>query len=69
MIGFLAAAATLATFSQTDLRRLRLWAVLANCLFIVYGWLGLYAPVLTLHMALLPINLRMLLLRGRTEKQ
>ncbi|AMJ62929.1 hypothetical protein AXW83_23845 [Bosea sp. PAMC 26642] len=69
MIGFLAAAATLATFCQTDIRRLRSWAVMANCLFILYAWIGVYAPVLVLHVILLPINLRMLFLSGRTIKQ
>ena len=36
---------------------LRSLAIAANLAFIAYGWLGDIAPVMTLHLILLPINL------------
>jgi energy-converting hydrogenase Eha subunit E len=57
MIGFLAAASTVAAFSCSRMVALRLAAIAANVLFIAYGSaLGLM-PVLLLHCILLPVNL------------
>ncbi len=55
--GFLAAAATLCTFAQKRMLPMRLSAVAANGLFIVYGLLGPFYPVFLLHFVLLPLNL------------
>lgn len=62
VFGFAAAAATLASFLQVELRRLRIFALAANMLFILYGWLGDHPPPLLLHVILLPLNVRMLIL-------
>jgi hypothetical protein len=56
LCGFAAAAMTLATFAQRAMLRMRITALFANVLFIVYGWLGPFYPVLVLHMILLPVN-------------
>ena len=55
--GFLAAGATLFTFAQKRMLPMRLSAVAANGLFIVYGLLGPFYPVFLLHFVLLPLNL------------
>jgi hypothetical protein len=64
VFGFLAAAATLMTFWQTQARAMRLWALGANVLFIAYGVLGGHMPPLLLHVILLPLNMRRLMLMG-----
>jgi hypothetical protein len=56
LCGFVAATMTLATFAQRAMLRMRVTALFANVFFIVYGWLGLFYPVLILHMILLPVN-------------
>ncbi|MHB2169668.1 hypothetical protein [Alsobacter sp. R-9] len=56
IIGFLAAAATVAAFFCRDMLALRAFAILANVLFLAYG-LGLsLLPVVALHGVLLPLN-------------
>ena len=54
--GFMAAAATVAAFLCGDTPTLRMFAISANVLFLVYG-VGLsHLPVIALHGALLPLN-------------
>jgi hypothetical protein len=57
ILGWLAAALTLATFVCRDMRRLRLLALAANAAFIGYGAAAQLPPVLMLHLALVPVNL------------
>jgi hypothetical protein len=57
ILGWLAAALTLATFVCRDMRRLRLLAMAANAAFIGYGAAAQLLPVLMLHLALMPVNL------------
>lgn len=68
LLGFTAAAATILAYSQTDVRRMRLWAIAANCFFIAYGGVGSLMPPLLLHVILLPLNLRMLLLLNHSRR-
>jgi len=56
-LGFCAAAAVLTSCCMTTILSLRIFAVLSNVLFILYGLLGHIYPVFFLHVALLPINL------------
>ena len=56
-VGFIAAALTLATFSQTSMTAMRLTAIAANLCFISYGVLGGFLPIALLHTLLLPINI------------
>lgn len=61
VLGWVAAALTLATFVCRDMLRLRVLALAANMAFIGYGLgIGLW-PVVTLHLLLVPINLRRLM--------
>ncbi|MBL8331099.1 MAG: hypothetical protein JNJ71_19840 [Rubrivivax sp.] len=60
LLGWAAALLTLLTFACHDMRRLRLLALAANAAFIAYGALAELLPVLALHMALVPVNLRRL---------
>jgi CRP/FNR family cyclic AMP-dependent transcriptional regulator len=54
--GYVAAALVLLTFCMRSMRPLRIAALCSNIAFLVYG-LGLgLAPVVALHLALLPIN-------------
>ncbi len=55
-IGFAAAGLVLATFCTRSMRALRWVAIASNLAFIAYGYLGGLAPVLLLHMLLLPVN-------------
>lgn len=57
VFGFGAAGATLATFAQRRMLPMRVSALAANVLFIGYGALGPFYPVLVLHALLLPVNL------------
>jgi hypothetical protein len=57
LLGWLAAAMTLATFVCRDMLRLRLLALAANAAFIGYGTSAELLPVLALHLALVPVNL------------
>jgi fatty acid desaturase len=55
-IGFAAAGLVLATFCMRSMRALRWVAIASNLAFIAYGYLGNLAPVLLLHVLLLPVN-------------
>ena len=55
-IGWGASALMLMTFTCECAWCLRTFAVAANLAFIAYGWMGGIAPVLALHLLLLPIN-------------
>src|SRR4051812_38138154 len=55
-VGFAAAGLVLATFCMRSMRALRWVAIASNLAFIAYGYLGHLAPVLLLHVLLLPIN-------------
>lgn len=56
-LGWAAAALMVATFSCREARLLRPLAVATNLAFIGYGLMASLAPVLALHLLLLPINL------------
>ncbi len=56
-IGWIAAAATLLTFSMQAMVPLRIAAIFANMCFIAYGAMAGLIPVFVLHLALLPCNL------------
>ncbi len=56
-LGWAAAAQMVATFSCREARQLRPLAVTTNLAFIGYGAAAGLAPVLALHLLLLPINL------------
>lgn len=56
-LGWVAAALMVATFSCREARLLRALAVATNLAFIGYGAMAGLAPVLALHLLLLPINL------------
>jgi hypothetical protein len=56
-LGYAASGLTLATFAQRAMLPMRILAIGANLCFIGYGAMGLFMPVLTLHLVLLPINL------------
>jgi CRP/FNR family transcriptional regulator, cyclic AMP receptor protein len=55
--GWVAAALTLATFSMRSMAPLRVTGIAANICFIVYGTAAGLAPVVGLHLLLLPCNL------------
>jgi hypothetical protein len=55
-IGFAAAGLVLATFCMRSMRALRWVAIASTLAFIAYGYLGSLAPVLLLHLLLLPVN-------------
>jgi hypothetical protein len=57
VFGYAASSLTLATFAQRSMLPMRWLALCANVCFIAYGTLGMYMPVLVLHLVLLPINL------------
>jgi hypothetical protein len=61
LLGYLASAAVLATFTMNAMVWLRLLAILSNVLFIAYGTLAHLPPVLGLHAVLLPLNVLRLL--------
>ena len=56
LLGWLAAALTLLAFSMRSMIALRVAAIAANFCFIAYGLMGGLAPVLALHLLLLPCN-------------
>ncbi len=56
IVGFLAAASTVAAFSCSRMVSLRVAAIAANLLFILYGAALSLVPVLLLHCILLPLN-------------
>ncbi len=56
LMGYVAAASMLLTFSMSNKVMLRLCAIIANIFFISYGIGATLVPVVMLHMILLPIN-------------
>lgn len=56
-VGYAASVLTLATFAQRTMLPMRILAIAANVCFIGYGAMGLFIPVLALHLVLLPVNL------------
>jgi len=56
ILGWTASLLTLATFVQRSMIPLRVTAIGANAFFIAYGAIGHFAPVLALHVLLLPVN-------------
>jgi len=56
ILGYAASVLTLATFAQREMLPMRILAIEANICFIGYGVMGLFMPVLILHLVLLPIN-------------
>lgn len=71
LIGWLAAGLTLLTFSMRSMLWLRISALAANVCFITYGALAELAPVLVLHVLLLPCNVVRLgpLLAGTRDRR
>ncbi len=61
ILGWVAAALTLGTFVCRDMLRLRVLALGANMAFIGYGLAAGLWPVATLHLLLVPVNLRRLM--------
>jgi hypothetical protein len=57
IFGYAASGLTLATFAQRTMLPMRILAIGANVCFIGYGAMGMYLPVLVLHLVLLPVNL------------
>jgi hypothetical protein len=57
LVGAAAAVLTLVAFAQKRMLPMRIAAIAANLVFIAYGLAGGYAPVLVLHLVLLPLNL------------
>ena len=56
LIGYLASALVLATFSMKSLRSLRITAIASNVAFISYAVIADMRPILILHCILLPMN-------------
>ncbi len=68
LIGYLASALVLATFCMRDMVALRCTAIASNLAFIAYAGLADLAPVLVLHLMLLPVNaLRLTTFRTSTS--
>jgi CRP/FNR family transcriptional regulator, cyclic AMP receptor protein len=57
LLGWFAAALMVGTFACRDAHAMRALAVLSNLAFVAYGVAGSLAPVVVLHLLLLPINL------------
>jgi hypothetical protein len=57
IFGYAASGLTLATFAQRTMLPMRILAIGAHLCFIGYGAMGMYLPVLALHLVLLPVNL------------
>ena len=57
VIGYLASALVLATFSVRSMRTLRMTAIASNLAFIAYAAIGNMLPILILHGILLPMNI------------
>jgi CRP/FNR family transcriptional regulator, cyclic AMP receptor protein len=67
-VGYLAAGLVLATFCMRSMGTLRMAAIASNLAFIAYGYVGSLAPVLLLHVLLLPVNIYRLLQLGWPDK-
>lgn len=57
LLGYLAAALVLATFSMRSMVALRIVGLTSNIAFIAYGMQAGLPPVILLHVVLLPLNL------------
>jgi hypothetical protein len=57
LVSYLASALVFATFYMKTMMPLRAVAIASNVAFISYGYVGGMAPILILHVALLPLNL------------
>ena len=57
VIGYVASALVLATFSMGSMRSLRVTAIASNLAFIAYAAYGHMPPILVLHSILLPMNI------------
>ena len=57
VIGYIASALVLATFSMQSMRSLRATAIASNIAFIAYATYGHLPPILILHSVLLPLNI------------
>lgn len=57
LVGWIAAALTLAAYSMRTMLPLRITAIAANVFFASYGWLTDIMPTLVLHLLLFPFNL------------
>jgi hypothetical protein len=57
LMGYLACALVFATFCMRAMLPLRLIAIGSNVAFVAYGHLGGLAPILLLHLVLLPLNI------------
>jgi hypothetical protein len=57
IIGYVASALVLATFSMRSMRSLRMTAIASNLAFIAYAAVGDMPPILILHAILLPMNI------------
>jgi hypothetical protein len=55
-LGYVASALVLLAFNARDMVALRLLAIASNGAFIAYAWVAELAPVLVLHLLLLPMN-------------
>jgi CRP/FNR family cyclic AMP-dependent transcriptional regulator len=56
LLGYVAAALVLATFSMKTMLPLRITGIASNFVFIAYGYVAAATPVLILHLVLLPLN-------------
>src|SRR5215469_12569622 len=56
IVGYIASGLVLLTFTTTEMRPLRVMAILSNLAFIGYGLLDEILPVLALHIILFPLN-------------
>ncbi|MGB0883704.1 MAG: YgjV family protein [Flavobacteriales bacterium] len=63
LIGYLAMAVLIASFSFKNIRRLRLWNALGCLLFLVYGFLIGAIPVLITNAFILVLNLYFLFIK------
>lgn len=57
LVGYVASALVLATFTAQSMLTLRILAILSNFTFICYGIIDSIIPVLCLHTILLPVNI------------
>lgn len=56
LLGYIAAACTLATFSMRRMIPLRIAGIASNCFFLAFGFFGAVYPSLVLNAILLPLN-------------
>ena len=68
LAGFIASSLVLLTFAMKDMRLLRITAIFSNVAFIAYGTLHWLAPIIALHVLLLPINIFHLFFRAAGER-